>query len=194
MEGDEDGLERPDDWFDGVRAASGQRKSLYNRPSDCLPEPDSTMDHLFKSSSKRLDAVKNQDWSREIGADADRLHLQVARELSLPGEVVSLPSHQVVSLSLRADRVVGGQTAMAFDPLQSLFAVGTAAGSLHVWGAPAVTLTWRNRPTHQIKHLAFKGSLLLCVGKSSSFVSSLGFADAYTNRARCRCKRHAGCV
>ncbi|KAH9466918.1 hypothetical protein Pst134EB_001960 [Puccinia striiformis f. sp. tritici] len=57
----------------------------------------------------------------------------------------------------------GIHTAMAYDPLQSLLAVGTADGCFHLWGRPGVSTSWQNRPAHSIKFLAFKsGSPLIC--------------------------------
>lgn len=54
-------------------------------------------------------------------------------------------------------------TAIAYDPLQSFLAVGTADGHLHLWGSPAVSTSWQNRPAHSIKFLSFKsGSPLIC--------------------------------
>ncbi|OAV88956.1 hypothetical protein PTTG_12209 [Puccinia triticina 1-1 BBBD Race 1] len=54
-------------------------------------------------------------------------------------------------------------TAMAYDPLQSFLAVGTADGHFHLWGSPGVSSSWQNRPAHSIKFLNFKsGSPLIC--------------------------------
>ncbi|KAA1115119.1 hypothetical protein PGT21_031876 [Puccinia graminis f. sp. tritici] len=54
-------------------------------------------------------------------------------------------------------------TAMAYDPLQSLLAVGTADGHFHLWGSSGVSSSWQNRPAHSIKFLTFKsGSPLIC--------------------------------
>lgn len=67
-------------------------------------------------------------------------------------------------------------TSMCHDSLQSLFAVGTAAGSIHVWGAPGVYLTWKNRPAHHIKHISFKpgSSLIFCIDiKDTLYVYNL---------------------
>lgn len=47
-------------------------------------------------------------------------------------------------------------TAMAYDPVQSLLALGTAAGTLHLYGRPGVNVEWALRPAHQVKHLAFR--------------------------------------
>ncbi|KAH9824223.1 hypothetical protein DFH28DRAFT_1118027 [Melampsora americana] len=67
-------------------------------------------------------------------------------------------------------------TSMCHDSLQSLLAVGTAAGSIHLWGAPGVYLTWKNRPAHHIKHISFKpgSSLIFCIDiKDTLYVYNL---------------------
>ncbi|KAH9466929.1 hypothetical protein MJO28_000486 [Puccinia striiformis f. sp. tritici] len=63
-------------------------------------------------------------------------------------------------------------TAMAYDPLQSLLAVGTADGCFHLWGRPGVSTSWQNRPAHSIKFLAFKsGSPLICAIDSKNYLT-----------------------
>ncbi|EGG11524.1 uncharacterized protein MELLADRAFT_91096 [Melampsora larici-populina 98AG31] len=68
---------------------------------------------------------------------------------------------------------------MCHDSLQSLLAVGTAAGSIHVWGAPGVYLTWKNRPAHEIKHISFKpgSSLIFCIVSPAHSHLFLGLKD-----------------
>ncbi|KAM0788575.1 hypothetical protein ACM66B_001699 [Microbotryomycetes sp. NB124-2] len=68
-------------------------------------------------------------------------------------------------------------TAVAHDPVQSLLACGTEAGTLHVFGHPGVDLAWHLGVPVKIKHLAFRsGSGFLCVvdAKDTLSVFDLG--------------------
>ncbi|GAA5852720.1 hypothetical protein JCM8547_002602 [Rhodosporidiobolus lusitaniae] len=64
-----------------------------------------------------------------------------------------------------AELGIGGElSAMAYDPVQSLLAVGTERGRLFVFGAPGVELSWDIGVPSKIRHLAWKcGSGFLCV-------------------------------
>ncbi|KAK4050912.1 Lethal(2) giant larvae sro7 [Microbotryomycetes sp. JL221] len=79
---------------------------------------------------------------------------------------------------------IGSQvTAIAHDPVQSLLACGTEAGTLHVFGRPSVQLDWHLGVPVKIKHLTFKsGSGFLCVvgkyyAKDTLSVFDLGRID-----------------
>lgn len=65
----------------------------------------------------------------------------------------------LASLALPGEAVV-----MAVDPVGGYLAVGTAVGTVHLFGAPAVHITLTLRPAVRVRHLAFKpGSPLLIV-------------------------------
>jgi syntaxin-binding protein 5 len=106
------------------------------------------MAHLFKSyaSTKRAEEVFSQlDFSEVLRTPSSFAPTAIA-PLGLPGEV----------------------SALACDPVQSLFALGTKSGTVHVWGGPAVQTTWRLKPITPVKNLAFhvgKG-LLVVIGKA----------------------------
>ncbi|KAK4053522.1 Lethal(2) giant larvae sro7 [Microbotryomycetes sp. JL201] len=71
-------------------------------------------------------------------------------------------------------------TAVAYDPVQSLLACGTEAGTLHVFGHSAVELSWHLGVPVKIKHVAFRsGSGFLCVvdAKDTLSVFDLGRID-----------------
>ncbi|GAA5898928.1 uncharacterized protein JCM6883_003474 [Sporobolomyces salmoneus] len=76
---------------------------------------------------------------------------------------------------------IGGElTAMTYDPVQSLLAVGTEHGKLFVFGAPGVQLSWDIGIPTKIRHLAFKaGSGFLCVvdAKDTLYVFDLNRID-----------------
>lgn len=61
----------------------------------------------------------------------------------------------------------GEVCAMTMDPVTGYMAVGTAIGTIHLFGSPAVQITWTIRPALKIKHLLFKpgSSLLIVIGK-----------------------------
>ncbi|KAG0146917.1 hypothetical protein CROQUDRAFT_77161 [Cronartium quercuum f. sp. fusiforme G11] len=95
--------------------------------------------HHLNPNTETFNAI---NWSEPISNNS-KLLFSVAKsfEFGLPGKV----------------------TSMAYDPIQSLLAIGTSIGSIHLWGKPGVYLNWKNRPSHQIKHLCFKsGSPLIC--------------------------------
>ncbi|GAA5906729.1 hypothetical protein JCM8208_006372 [Rhodotorula glutinis] len=74
---------------------------------------------------------------------------------------------QIASLGLGAEL-----TAMTYDPVQSLLAVGTEHGKLVVLGAPGVELAWDLGIPTKIRHLAFKsGSGFLCVVDAKNTLS-----------------------
>ncbi|MBW0465097.1 hypothetical protein O181_004812 [Austropuccinia psidii MF-1] len=101
---------------------------------------------IFKSHHKKqFESIKKTfeelDWSQDLVNNASNLFLlNKPLQLGLPATI----------------------SAIAYDPLQSLLAVGTVKGTIHIWGAPGVYLSWRNRPENAIKFLTFKpGSPLL---------------------------------
>ncbi|CAH7690288.1 hypothetical protein PPACK8108_LOCUS25587 [Phakopsora pachyrhizi] len=65
-------------------------------------------------------------------------------------------------------KISRGMSALAHDPVQSLLAIGTTTGSLHVYGSAGVQVSWTNSPSHSIKLLSFKSGspLICCVGQS----------------------------
>jgi syntaxin-binding protein 5 len=112
------------------------------------------MAHLFKAyaSSKRAEEAFSQlDFSEELRSSFSFQPTPIA-PLGLPGEV----------------------SALACDPVQSLFALGTKSGSVHVWGSPAVQTTWNLKPATAVKQLAFhpgKGLLVVIGNGFATFVN-----------------------
>ncbi|GAA5823542.1 hypothetical protein JCM5353_006298 [Sporobolomyces roseus] len=76
---------------------------------------------------------------------------------------------------------IGGElTAMTYDPVQSLLAVGTEHGKLFVFGAPGVQLWWDIGIPTKIKHLAFKagsGFLAIVDAKETLYIFDLNRLD-----------------
>ncbi|GAA5939650.1 uncharacterized protein JCM15063_005244 [Sporobolomyces koalae] len=76
---------------------------------------------------------------------------------------------------------LGGElSAMTYDPVQSLLAVGTEHGKLFVFGAPGVQLSWDVGVPTKIRHLAFKpGSGFLCIvdAKDTLYVFDLNLIE-----------------
>lgn len=83
------------------------------------------------------------DWSGEL-RDEGKFSEGFLDQITLPGQV----------------------SAMAYEPGIGLLAVGTSAGTVHVYGAPPARVTITLRPALRVKHLAFKSDtyLLICIG------------------------------
>lgn len=64
----------------------------------------------------------------------------------------------------------GEMSALAYEPGMGYLAVGTTAGTVHVFGAPSVRLTIPLRPPVRVKHLLFKSDtyLLICVDEKDN--------------------------
>ncbi|SPO26458.1 uncharacterized protein UTRI_04047 [Ustilago trichophora] len=97
--------------------------------------------------SKVPEHLFHTDWSRSLAnahlSSAGTFNEGLLEGLALPGEV----------------------TAMAFEPVQGFLAVGTTLGTIHLFGSPAVQLSFSLRPAHKVNHLAFKSdtALLICI-------------------------------
>ena len=109
----------------------------------------------------------------------DRSHASEKNENDFSAELKAYPfaSSFVASLSIKGDI-----SALAYDPVQSLLAVGTKHGLLYVFGAPAVALSFGPKPASSIKLLAFKPgtALLLAIdGKDTLYIYDL--ADVHLN-------------
>lgn len=97
--------------------------------------------------SKVPEALYHTDWSRSLAnahlSSAGTFNEGLLAGLALPGEV----------------------TAMAFEPVQGFLAVGTTLGTIHLFGSPAVQLSFSLRPAHRVNHIAFKSDtgLLICI-------------------------------
>lgn len=102
--------------------------------------------------SKIPDSLFQTDWSRSLAnvhlSSAGTFNEGLLAGLALPGEV----------------------TAMAFEPVQGFLAVGTTLGTIHLFGSPAVQLSFSLRPAHKVNHLAFKSDagLLICIDEKDN--------------------------
>ncbi|PWN88295.1 hypothetical protein FA10DRAFT_268495 [Acaromyces ingoldii] len=114
--------------------------------------PPSWLKGLGEIAQKIPPELEHADWTRSLamgegsssglGGSTFAEGLLSTSNLALPGEVC----------------------AMATDPVTGYLAVGTANGTIHLFGSPAVQLSWTIRPALKIKHLLFKpGSSLLIV-------------------------------
>ncbi|GAA5943126.1 hypothetical protein JCM10213_006219 [Rhodosporidiobolus nylandii] len=78
---------------------------------------------------------------------------------------------------------LGGElTAFAYDPVQSLLAVGTEHGRLVVLGAPGVEVTWELGVPSKVRHLAWKsgsGFLAVVDAKDTLYVYDLQRLDSH---------------
>ena len=103
-------------------------------------------------TSKVPDSLYHTDWSRSLAnahlSSAGTFNEGILAGLALPGEV----------------------TAMAFEPVQGFLAVGTALGTIHLYGSPPVQLSFSLRPAHKVNHLAFKSDLglLICIDEKDN--------------------------
>lgn len=102
--------------------------------------------------SKVPDTLYHTDWSRSLAnahlSSAGTFNEGLLAGLALPGEV----------------------TVMAFDPVQGFLAVGTTLGTIHLFGSPAVQLSFSLRPAHKVSHVAFKSDtgLLICIDEKDN--------------------------
>ncbi|CAO1622319.1 unnamed protein product [Sympodiomycopsis kandeliae] len=101
------------------------------------------------SSSSQLRAVptslQGASWAGQLAQSATAQSLlgeALLNNLVLPGEI----------------------SALAVDPVQGFLAVGTSAGTVHLFGSPSVQLSWPLRPSQPVKFLLFKPGtpLLVC--------------------------------
>ncbi|PWN24726.1 hypothetical protein BDZ90DRAFT_234681 [Jaminaea rosea] len=95
-----------------------------------------------RSPSSQIEGI---DWSRDLA---------------------SVPTAQSLFSEALLDNIVlpGEVSTLAFDPIQGYMAVGTLSGSVHLFGSPAVSLSWTLRPCQPVKFLLFKPGtpLLVC--------------------------------
>lgn len=74
----------------------------------------------------------------------------------------------------------GELSCVAFDPLQSLLAVGTRSGQVSVYGEPQriPKCSWQLRPSQAVKHLVLKAgtSCVVVIGKSRLFLDTYELA------------------
>ncbi|SJX63506.1 uncharacterized protein SRS1_14262 [Sporisorium reilianum f. sp. reilianum] len=103
-------------------------------------------------ASKPPDLLLHTDWSRSLAnahlSSAGTFNEGLLAGLALPGEVA----------------------AMAFEPVQGFLAVGTTLGTIHLFGSPAVQMSFSLRPAHKVNHLAFKPGtgLLICIDEKDN--------------------------
>lgn len=89
--------------------------------------------------------LENADWTGQLSnslSPASPFAEALLHDFVLPGEI----------------------SALAVDPLQGYVAVGTQSGTVHLFGSPAVEISWPLRPTQPVKFLLFKPGtpLLIC--------------------------------
>lgn len=96
------------------------------------------------------DFQEQADWSGSLlrGSSSGGFSEGLLASLALPGEV----------------------SAMAFEPITGYLAVATTEGTIHLFGAPAVQISWNLRPAVKVKDMLFKSGtgLLIVVGESKS--------------------------
>lgn len=88
-------------------------------------------------------SLSNADWSGKLAIPGSSLLGEACLEdLALPRDI----------------------TAVAADPVQGYLAVGTASGSIHLFGSPAVHISFTLRPAVSVRFLLFKPGtpLLIC--------------------------------
>lgn len=92
-----------------------------------------------------------------------RHHFESAsKQEALPDLSAELKAYPFAPSFVASLAIQGDISALAYDPVQSLLAVGTKHGVLYVFGAPAVALSFGPKPANSIKLLAFKpGTALL---------------------------------
>ena len=57
---------------------------------------------------------------------------------------------------------------MAYEPGMGYLAVGTSAGTVHLFGSPCVRMALTLRPALRVKHILFKSDtyLMICIAVS----------------------------
>ncbi|PWZ00244.1 hypothetical protein BCV70DRAFT_200398 [Testicularia cyperi] len=106
----------------------------------------------YAGGSKVPDLLYHTDWSRSLGnaqlSASGTFNEGLLAGLSLPGEV----------------------SVMAYEPVLGFLAVGTTIGTIHVFGAPAVQISFTLRPAHKVSYLAFKSeeALLVCIDEKDN--------------------------
>jgi syntaxin-binding protein 5 len=112
--------------------------------------PPSWLRHLGEhgGSPKLPVELEHANWSRGLGAAGNSAFsegLLSASNIALHGEVC----------------------AIAVEPVLGYLAVGTENGTIHLFGTPAVQITWTLRPANKVRHLLFKSGspLLIAIGE-----------------------------
>ncbi|KAI3481436.1 hypothetical protein L1887_56138 [Cichorium endivia] len=109
-------------------------------------------DRAAQAGSKVPERLYHTDWSRSLAnahlSSAGTFNEGLLAGLALPGEV----------------------TVMAFEPIRGFLAVGTTLGTIHLFGSPAVQLSFSLRPAHRVNHLAFKADagVLVCIDEKDN--------------------------
>lgn len=87
------------------------------------------------------------DWTSDF-RDVSKYSESFLDQLTLPGEISS----------------------MAYEPGMGYLAVGTSAGTVHIFGAPSVRMTITLRPALRVKHLLFKSDtyLMICIDEKDN--------------------------
>jgi syntaxin-binding protein 5 len=99
------------------------------------------------ASSKLPVELEQADWTRGLGAASS-----------------SVPIFSEGLLSASNIALHGEVCAFAVEPVLGYLVVGTDSGTIHLFGTPAVQITWTLRPANKVRHLLFKcGSPLLIV-------------------------------
>ncbi len=100
-------------------------------------------------------------------------------------------AHKRFVEGILANLVLPGEvTAMACEPVMGYLAVGTAAGTIHLFGAPPVQLSITLRPAVKVKILLFKSGspLLVCIGECGSSITLSETASLTGHRPLHRCQ------
>ncbi|CAO1623502.1 unnamed protein product [Parajaminaea phylloscopi] len=93
-------------------------------------------------------------------------HVRSFEEVSWSGQLGSQSAVNSLFGEALLDNIVlpGEISAVAVDPVQGYLAVGTRSGTVHLFGSPAIHLSWPLRPSQPVKFLLFKPGtpLLIC--------------------------------
>ncbi|PWN49168.1 hypothetical protein IE53DRAFT_369993 [Violaceomyces palustris] len=113
----------------------------------------SIQDHVAKVP----DSLQNANWSTPFSSPSA---FNPRNGPGQPSTSISFDEGLLSAFALPAE-----VSAMAFDPILSFLAIGTALGTVHIFGSPAVQISFTLRPALKIRHLAFKpGSpFLICI-------------------------------
>lgn len=143
--------------------------TAIRHPPYCTPTPPSQKRHDLTSSSLFLPSSPLPT----MFSSKTRKAVEAASLLDFSQQARDPTAYvlgQLTSLGIGSEL-----SALAFDPVQSLLAVGTEHGKITVFGQPSVQLSWEVGVRVKVKHLAWRaGSGFLCVVGTSRICGCTG--------------------